>query len=193
MATVHHSSIFLKTSTTDETFQQSGKQDSFRHTRRVHLVCMKVQAHSSSELKVTGILCSFRLLLGEKTSKEIPRSSRLEFLEKFLANNFDLSNAEDNTSRPLNREGIADLPFLRALLAICQRSQKPSFWEVMDPFYLVGYANLADSRTLLQQLLACLNFPLGSEDLFCWYKQKKLFYELWQQHKLLKTMDVTEV
>ena len=34
------------------------------------------------------ILCSFRLVLEGKTGKEIPKSSRLEFLEKFLAKNF---------------------------------------------------------------------------------------------------------
>ena len=35
-------------------------------------------------LAVTEILCSFRLVLEGKTGKEIPESSRLEFLEKFL-------------------------------------------------------------------------------------------------------------
>ena len=119
------------------------------------------------------ILCSFRLVLEGKTGKEMPESSRLEFLEKFLANNFALSDAEDNTFGPLNREGIADLPLLRILLTIRQKSQEPSFWEVMDSFLLVAYASLAASRTLLQRLLACLNFNLDSEDLFCWYKQKK--------------------
>ena len=57
-------------------------------------------------LGVTEILCSFRLFLGGKTGKEIPELSRLEFLEKFLANNFALSDAEDNTSGTLNRGGI---------------------------------------------------------------------------------------
>ena len=52
----------------------------------------------------------------------------------------------------MNRGGIADLPLLKTLLAISQ-------------------------NTLLQWLLACLNFTLDSEDLFCWYKQKNLF--LW--------------
>ena len=33
-----------------------------------------------------------------KTGKEIADSSKLEFLEKFSANNFALSDAEDNTS-----------------------------------------------------------------------------------------------
>ena len=47
-------------------------------------------------LEVTEILCSFRLVLEGKTGKEIPESSRLEFLEKFLANNFALSDAEDS-------------------------------------------------------------------------------------------------
>ena len=123
-------------------------------------------------LGVMEILCSFRLVLEGKTGKEIPESSRFEFLKKFLANNFALSDAEDNTSGPLNRGSIADLPLLGTLLAIRQKSREPSFWEVMGSFVLVAYASLAASRTLLQRLLACLNFTLDS-DLFCWYKQKK--------------------
>ena len=79
---------------------------------------------------VTEILCSFRLDLEGKTGKEITELSRLEFLEKFLVINFDLSDAEDNTSGPLNRGGIADLPLLKTLLAIYQKSQEPSFWEL---------------------------------------------------------------
>ena len=63
-----------------------------------------------SILGVTEILCTFRLVLVRKTDKEIPKSSRLELLQQFLANNFALLDAEDNTSRPLNRGGIADLP-----------------------------------------------------------------------------------
>ena len=47
-----------------------------------------------------------------ETDKE---SSRLEFLEKLLVNNFALSDAKDNTSEPLNRRGTADLPLLRTL------------------------------------------------------------------------------
>ena len=80
-------------------------------------------------LGVMEILCSF---LEGKTDKELPKLSKLEFLEKFLANNFALSDAEDNTSGLLNRGGIADLPLLRTLLEILQKSQEPSFWEVMD-------------------------------------------------------------
>ena len=71
---------------------------------------------------VTEIICSFKLVLEGKTGKEIPESSRLEFLEKFSANNFALSDAEDNTSGPLNRGGITDLLLLRTLLAIHQKS-----------------------------------------------------------------------
>ena len=108
-----------------------------------------------------------------KTGKEIPESSRLEFLERFSANNFTLSDAEDNTSGPLNRGGIADLPLLKTLSAIRQKSREPSLWEVMDFFVLLAYASLAASRTLLEQLLACLNFTLNSEDLSFWCKQKK--------------------
>ena len=48
------------------------------------------------------ILCRFRLALEQKTGKEIPEPSK-------NFNNFVLSNAEDNTSGPLNRGGIADI------------------------------------------------------------------------------------
>ena len=92
---------------------------------------------------VTKILYYFKLVLEGKTGKEIPESSRLEFLEKFSANNFALSDAEDNNSGPLNRGGIGDLPLLRTLLAIHQKSGEPSFWEVMDNFVLLAYASLA--------------------------------------------------
>ena len=84
-------------------------------------------------LTILGVteICSFRLVLEGKTGKEIPESSRLEFLEKFSTNNFALSDGEGNASGPLIRGGIADLLLLRALLAICQKSQEPSFWEVV--------------------------------------------------------------
>ena len=99
-------------------------------------------------LGITEILYNFRLVLEGKTGKEIIQSSRLEFLEKFLANNFALSDAEDNTSRLLKRLGIANLLLLRTL-ATYQKSQELSLWEVMDSFVLLAYANLVAYRTLL--------------------------------------------
>ena len=87
----------------------------------------------------------------------------------------------------LNRGGVADFHLLRTLLAISK------FCEVRHSLLLLAYANLTVSKTLLQQLLTCLNFTLDSENLFYWYKQKKNdFYELWQQHKQLKTMEISK-
>ena len=57
------------------------------------------------------------------------------------------------------------------------KSWKPRFWELMDSFILFAYASLVASRTLLQRLLACLNFTLESEDLSFLHKRKKWF--LW--------------
>ena len=69
-------------------------------------------------LAVTEILCSFKLVLGGKAGKEVPKPSRLEFLEKFSANYSASSDAESNISRPFNRGGIADSTLLRKLLEI---------------------------------------------------------------------------
>ena len=78
-------------------------------------------------MEVTEILCSLKLVLEGKTCKQVPESSRSAFLKKFSANKFALSDAEGDTSRLLNRGGIADLPLLRTLLAIQQKSWEPSF------------------------------------------------------------------
>ena len=94
------------------------------------------------------ILCSFRLVLEWKTGKKNARVFKIIALGKVFSRYFALSDAEDNTSGPLNRGGIADLPLLRTLLAIRQKSREPSFWEVIDSFVLVEYASLAASRTL---------------------------------------------
>ena len=94
---------------------------------KVQLVCKKVQTDNSVEppsecnqdkmfltnqvrydlfnhFGVTEILWSFRLLLEVKTGKEMTKASRLEFLEKFSAKNFVLSDAEDTTSGILKKE-----------------------------------------------------------------------------------------
>ena len=62
-----------------------------------------------TNVEVTEIFCSFKLVLEWRAGKEILESSGLEFLEKFLANNFTLSDAEGNISGPLNGGGVADL------------------------------------------------------------------------------------
>ena len=124
-------------------------------------------------LAVTEILCSFKLVIEWKAGKEISESSRLEFLEKISGNNFTLSESQYNSSGLLNRGGIADLLFLRTLLAIRQKSRKPLFWEVIESYVSLAYASLAASRILLQRLLACVNFTLDSQDLFFWCKQRK--------------------
>ena len=82
-------------------------------------------------LGVTEILCNFRLVLEENTGKEM----------QFLANNFALSDAENNTSVPLNTGGTADLPLLKTILVIRQKSWQPHFWYVMGSFVLSVYAS----------------------------------------------------
>ena len=102
--------------------------------------------------RVTEILCSFKLILEGKPGKEIPESSRLEFSEKFSANNFALSDAEDNTSGSFNRGRIADLPLLRTLLPIRQKSRESGFWEVMDSGKFGSFKNPFAMITSLSEL-----------------------------------------
>ena len=122
-------SNILNTGTTNETFQHSGIQDSFRKILKssaniyessgLQFFRTSTRVKSgpnafdesrfvmifSTVLGVTEILCSFKLVLQGKIDKEMPDSSRLDFLEKFLGNNVAFSDAEENTHNPLNRGG----------------------------------------------------------------------------------------
>ena len=106
------STTFLNTVPTDETFQQSGKQDSFRHILRRSAwvgkssssqffgATTEIQSGPDNSIEsklammflsnkgVTWTLCGLRLVIEGKAGKGIPEPSRLEFLEKFSASNF---------------------------------------------------------------------------------------------------------
>ena len=92
---------FLNTEPKDKTFQQSGKQDSFRHISNTsasmyessgsHFFRNTTGAQSGADVLTNQglisvmnfltslaveILCSFRLVLEEKVNKKIPEQSR---------------------------------------------------------------------------------------------------------------------
>ena len=85
-------------------------------------------------LEVTKILCSFILVLEGKTGKEIPESSILEILDKFSANNFALSGAEDNISGLLQKVPRAKFLGSDALLCFISMCKFGSF---KNPFEMI--------------------------------------------------------
>ena len=85
-------------------------------------------------LEVTKILCSFRLVLEGKTGKEIPESSILEILDKFSANNFALSGAEDYISGLLQKVPRAKFLGSDALLCFISIFKFGSF---KNPFAMI--------------------------------------------------------
>ena len=132
-------------------------------------------------LEVMEILCGFILVLEEKTGKEIPESLRLEFIEKFSANNF------------ADRGCVADLPLLRTLLAIYQNSGEPSLWKVMKSCFssMCKFGSFRNPFATITNLSE-LYFRFRRFILLVQTK-KNGFCELWQQHKHPKTMEISEV
>ena len=98
-------------------------------------------------LGVMRVLCSLRVVL---EGKEIPESLRLELFDKFLVNNFVLSDAEDNTSGPLNRGVKADLPLLKTLLAI--RHKSPESQVSGKGYTLLFYSKFGSSKNLFAMI-----------------------------------------
>ena len=129
-------------------------------------------------LEVTEKLCSFKLVLEGKTGKVIPEASRLEFLEKFPANNFALSDTEDNTSGPLNGGGIEDLTLLRTLLAIHQKSRMTNTCP-FDIVLQVLKVHLVKICKISNQILYFLLFLLA------FTSAGIIFHKLLQLHSIL--------
>ena len=145
-------------------------------------------------LGVTEILCSLRLVLEKKTDKKIRKSSRLEFLQKFLANNFPLSDAEENTSRSLNTEGTTDLPLLRTLWAICQKSQEPSFWEVIDSFgsFKNPFATDASLSDIYLRFRRFILLVQNKKDISLKYGSSKSWWRPWRWVRLDLTLTMRD-
>ena len=95
-----------------------------------------------TNLAVTEILCSFRLVLESKTGNEIPESSRLKFQNKFSANKFTLSDAEDNTSGQSHK--LCD-ETRHSLLSL-----KESQWNLRQQ----QWAFLNEGKAIVEQILA---------------------------------------
>ena len=99
---------FLNTGITDETSQQSVKQDSFRHILK-----------SSANMYESSGSQFFRTTTGMQWGPDVFDESRLVMTFVTILGVMEILY----TSGPLNKGGIADLPLLRTLLAIRQVSQ----------------------------------------------------------------------
>ena len=163
----------------DEIFLQSEKQ-----------VCIKVKAHNSSELTLNALrtrhllnqgwpfiqtilgvtvrFCSFRLVFEGKAGKEIPESSRLEFLRKISANNFVLSDAENNASGSLNTGSTADFVgkhFVGNTVVNHEKSYESSFWEVIPASNYMFKVNNRNTRTKCEM---CTNLTIKTPERLHW-------------------------
>ena len=92
-------------------------------------------------------LSYFRLALEGKTGTEISESSTLEILEKFLVKNFTLSDAEDNTSRLLNRGGIySRFSFAENTISNSPKFPRPKFLGSDCIFCFIGICKSASFK-----------------------------------------------
>ena len=86
----------------------------------------------------TQILYSFKLVLEGKSGKDGPEPSRLEFLEKFSANNFALSDVEENASRPLNRGDKNRFTFVENTIGNSPKVTRATFLRSNELFCFIS-------------------------------------------------------
>ena len=117
-------------------------------------------------LALKEILCCFSLVLHGKTSKGKTKSSRLEFLENFLANNFALSDTEDNISGSRNRGGMNT----------SSNSPKVLRAKILGSnglFCCSSICKFDSFKNPFAKIISLSQLSLDSEDLFWWSKRKK--------------------
>ena len=132
-------------------------------------------------------IMQFQIVIGGETGKEMPQSWKLEFLERFSANDVAFSDVEDNTSRLLNRGGVTDLPLLRTLLAIRQVT-RAKFLESNGFFSFISICKIGSFKNPFAKITSLSELYFRIRRFILLVQTKKSdFYQLWQQHKLLKT------
>ena len=83
------------------------------------------------------------------------------------------------------------LALLKTLVVVRQNYRKPSLWEVIDSFVLLALASLIASVTLLK-ITSLFELYFSFRRFILLVQTINDLYELWQQHKLLKTMEMRE-
>ena len=101
----------------------------------------------------TRNIMQFQIKSGRKAGKEIHESLRLRVFRKVFRTQSCFTRSKRQHHKAIIK---ANLTLLRTLLLIRQMSLEWDYKEVIESFVLL--ANLATSRTFLQQLLACLKF-----------------------------------
>ena len=136
-------------------------------------------------LGVTEILCSFKLVLeGKKDTWVI----KISVFRKVFSKLFCIIRNRRQNLWAVESGGIADLPLLKTLLAIRQKSCESNFWETIDSFVLLSYASSTASRTLttitsLSELYFGIRFMLLAQ-------MKKVISM--NKHKQLKIIEMNE-
>ena len=134
---------------------------------------------------VTKIVCRFRLFLEGITGKKMPKPSRFEFLERFLANYFALSDAEDNLCGPLNREGIySRFTIVAKTFSNLPNLPRTKFLGSDGRFSFSSICKFGSFKNPFAKTtrLTELSFRFRRFILLVYKNKKSDFYELWQHN-----------
>lgn len=121
-------------------------------------------------MRVKWILCSFSLVIEEKSHKEIPELSRLEVLEKISTKNLCLDKCKRQHIRPIK---------LRRFVRFFVQSEK--FYCFININRLDSFKKSFTTITSLSELPFSLSFYHVNTN------ERSDFYEMQEQHRQLKT------
>ena len=138
------------------------------------------------------ILGSFRLVLEAKTGKEIPEPSRLEFLEKFLADNCFIRCKRQHL-RATQQRRYSRFNFFENAIGNLPKVLRAKFVGSDGLFCVITVCMFSSFKNpfATNHWLPKLYFSFRRFILLVQTK-KSNFYVLWQQHKYMKTMEMSE-
>ena len=133
----------------------------------------------------------FQISSRRETDKEIPESSRLEFLEKFSANSFALSDAEDNTSGLLNR-GVVALLATENTIRNLPKVKRAKFLGINRLFCFISICKLGSFKNPFPTITSLSELYFRIRTFILLLQMRKVISMNWQQQNQLKTMGMNE-
>ena len=143
-----------------------------------------------TKLGVTEILCSFKLVLEGKGGKEMPEllrcSSQKSFQQTIL-----LYRMQKTTPPAVGQRRYSRFTFVENAISNSPKFLRTRFLGSSGIFCFISickfgsFKNPFTTNTSLSELQIQKIYPFGTN-------KKSDFYELWQQHKQLQTMEMSE-
>ena len=143
-------------------------------------------------LTVAEILCNFRLVLKQKTCRDT-RLIQIRVLRKVFSQQFCFTKCRRQHLQVIKWWRYSRFIFVKNTISYSTKVPRAKFLKSDGLFCLSRLCKFGSFKNPFAKITSLSEFYFRFRRFVLLVKRKKNLYELWQQHKQLKIMEMSEV